>query len=148
MEKTGQLIISSYLDFLNSWIEILPVPNNFLVLSHKVEKSIWAFCWPNAIIFVVTDAGDLHLKHLTEGMETIIDFVPNLFLVGQKEPEVKKQVEELRKNLIRLIKQVWLFSVIKVCSYSYWYNSIIYSWMIFILLSFNNSEFNEKLKKR
>jgi hypothetical protein len=39
-------------------------------------------------------------------METIIDFVPNLFLVGQKEPEVKKQVEELRKNLIRLIKQV------------------------------------------
>jgi len=81
-------------------------------------------------------------------METIIDFVPNLFLVGQKEPEVKKQVEELRKNLIRLIKQVWLFSVIKVCSYSYWYNSIIYSWMIFILLSFNNSEVNEKLNKR
>jgi len=33
MEKTGQLIISSYLEFLNSWIEILPVPYNFLVLN-------------------------------------------------------------------------------------------------------------------
>ena len=50
---------------------------------------------------------DLHQRNLTDGMDLIIDFVPNLFSIDQDELEIKGQVDVLRKNLAKLIKQVW-----------------------------------------
>ena len=62
-------------------------------------------------IFTLT--GDTQFSQLTDTMELIIEFVPNLFLVdGDDDADLRRNVEELRKNLVDLIKQVYtIFSI-------------------------------------
>jgi hypothetical protein len=74
---------------------------NFLYAKRKILLSIF------------TLTGDTQISQLTDTMELIIEFVPNLFLVdGDDDADLRRNVEELRKNLVDLIKQVYtIFSI-------------------------------------
>jgi hypothetical protein len=70
-------------------------------------------------VSIFTLTGDTQISQLTDTMELIIEFVPNLFLVdGDDDADLRRNVEELRKNLVDLIKQVYTIFSINAPNYS------------------------------
>ena len=118
MDKSGNIfdnsIGSSYIS------DFLRFSSNFAVI-----KLLLVFC---------LDV-DLQITHLSQSMDMIISFVPNLFaVIGESEEEkglMEKHVKELKQSLVDLINQVRI-----MCQYDILREKLFVNYPTFLVFNF------------